>query len=278
MSAPPGEWIIHADQTIDAVILTNEGPNGLTVALPANLAQATPAGRYFLVRCGAQSQAERAANWQSYARRPLFVAGVTRLDDAGAAWTLLPRDHADDPGVAWLQAREVGERVNLIGPLGQGFIPPGQAANVLLLTDGERLPLFQTLVDGVLDRGGRLTVVITGEGQAPQLETARRRLPLAVELRNARDESELLAELADTLTWADLLCVAAPALQPELLAQSIRTARFRLEEGFAQILVDADLVCGVGACLACVVPTAGGGLTRACVHGPVIDLVKLARQ
>ena len=84
--------------------------------------------------------------------------------------------------------------------------------------------------------------------------------------------------LADTLAWADLLCVASPTLQPELLAQSIRTARFRLEEGFAQILVDADLVCGVGACLACVVPTAGGGLTRACVHGPVIDLVKLARQ
>ncbi len=275
MSAPTGEWIVHADQTIDAIILANEGPNGLTVALPAGLTQVTPAGRYFLVRCGAQSESERAANWQIYARRPLFAADVKRLDDAGTAWTLLPRDHAGDPGVAWLQTREVGERVNLIGPLGQGFVLPGQAANVLLLTDGARLPLFQTLVDGVLDRGGRLAVLATGDAQ---LEAARRRLPLAVELRSARHEAELLAELADTLAWADLLCVASPTLQPELLAQSIRTARFRLEEGFAQILVDADLVCGVGACLACVVPTAGGGLTRACVHGPVIDLVKLARQ
>ncbi len=278
MNAPPAEWIVHADQTVDAVILANDGPNGLTVALPAGLAQVTPAGRYFLVRCGAQSKAERAANWQIYARRPLFAADVKRLDDSGSAWTLFPRDRADDPGVAWLQDREPGERVNLIGPLGQGFVLPGQAANVLLLADGARLPLFQTLVDGVLDRGGRLAVLATGDGQASQLEAARRRLPLAVELRSARDEAELLAELADTLAWADQLCVAAPGLQPELLAQTIRTARFRLEQGFAQILVDADLVCGVGACLACVVPTAGGGLTRTCVHGPVLDLVKLARQ
>jgi dihydroorotate dehydrogenase electron transfer subunit len=40
--------------------------------------------------------------------------------------------------------------------------------------------------------------------------------------------------------------------------------------------VDADLACGYGACLACVVPLANGSLTRACVHGPVFDLLELA--
>jgi len=69
------------------------------------------------------------------------------------------------------------------------------------------------------------------------------------------------------------------------LAYEIQQRRYRLEAGFAQVLVDADLMCGVGACLACVVPTAGGGFTRACVHGrftracvhgPVLDLTRLA--
>ena len=31
-----------------------------------------------------------------------------------------------------------------------------------------------------------------------------------------------------------------------------------LEEGYAQVVVQPDLLCGVGACLACVVPTASG--------------------
>jgi len=40
--------------------------------------------------------------------------------------------------------------------------------------------------------------------------------------------------------------------------------------------VDAPLVCGVGACLACAVPLPRGGVTRSCVHGPVFDLAVLA--
>jgi len=59
------------------------------------------------------------------------------------------------------------------------------------------------------------------------------------------------------------------------VAGLVRERRFRLEEGFAQALVEADLVCGVGACLSCVVPLSSGGLTRACTHGPVLDLVRL---
>ena len=59
------------------------------------------------------------------------------------------------------------------------------------------------------------------------------------------------------------------------LAEIIRNRRFRLEENYAHMLVRADLACGYGACLACVVPTANGGVTRACVHGPVIDLTRL---
>ena len=51
--------------------------------------------------------------------------------------------------------------------------------------------------------------------------------------------------------------------------------RLRVEPDFAYLLVQADLLCGSGACLACVVPTAGGGLTRTCVHGPVFDLTRL---
>jgi aerobic-type carbon monoxide dehydrogenase small subunit (CoxS/CutS family) len=49
----------------------------------------------------------------------------------------------------------------------------------------------------------------------------------------------------------------------------------RLEQGFAQALIQVELPCGVGACLACTIPLPNGSRTRACVHGPVFDLTTL---
>jgi hypothetical protein len=231
--------VIHPDLTIDASILANRGVDGVTVTLPMAMAASLPAGRYFLARCGAQSQTERAANWQIYARRPMFVADVKRLDEQNGAWTLLSTGPEHDPGVAWLAERRPGEIINLLGPLGNGFTSPGPAANVLLVSQRLHLPLFQTLVDAVLDRGGRLTVLILDE-DAVGLDSARARLPLAVELRQVTDEAVLLNELAETLAWADHVCVAAAGLSWAQLAQAIRNARFRVEEGFAQVLVDPN--------------------------------------
>ena len=59
------------------------------------------------------------------------------------------------------------------------------------------------------------------------------------------------------------------------LAQLVRAKRFRLDNTFAHVLVHSDLVCGTGACLACVVSTKDASFTRACIHGPVFPLATL---
>jgi dihydroorotate dehydrogenase electron transfer subunit len=76
--------------------------------------------------------------------------------------------------------------------------------------------------------------------------------------------------------WADQLCAALPNHQYAELAHHIRTLRFQFDTTFAQVLVTSDLLCGVGACLACVVSTRNGGFTRACMHGPVFPLASIA--
>ncbi len=77
------------------------------------------------------------------------------------------------------------------------------------------------------------------------------------------------------LRWSDQVCTAIAAAHLPAVADAIRRIRVRFDAGFAFSFVDADLACGYGACLACVVPLANGNLTRACLHGPVFDLLEL---
>ena len=103
-------------------------------------------------------------------------------------------------------------------------------------------------------------------------------LPLAVEVHQEMPGERWRTRLHDALTWADIVATALPAPDTAALAEATRTARLRLERGLVQCLVDAPLVCGYGACLACLTPLANGRWTRACVHGPVFDLADLAAQ
>jgi len=292
----------HTDGTMTAVVAAPvhplDGAALLALHLPVGLSQGIGAGRYVLARCGAATPAERAEQWQIYLRRPLFFAGRRQMqgadesdhvqDEAGneplvdekfalekfdSGEFILPV--GDDPGYRWLAAQPPGATVNLIGPLGQGFSLAAQRHNLLLLATPDRAPALLPLIDPLLDRGGRITLVLQTDGKAENLLLPL--LPIAVEVRLAKTESEWQRQLKETIAWSDQICAALPMATFQPLADAIRRHRFRLESGFAQVLVEADLVCGIGACLACVVPTPDGGYTRACVHGPVFDLTAMAR-
>ncbi|MBI3959116.1 MAG: hypothetical protein HY328_09925, partial [Chloroflexi bacterium] len=97
-----------------------------------------------------------------------------------------------------------------------------------------------------------------------------------VEVQTAPDEAAWERALIGAIPWADQICAGVPRSRYFALAESIQAKRFRVEEGFCQLLVQADILCAVGACLACVIPTANGGITRVCTHGPVFDLTRLA--
>jgi dihydroorotate dehydrogenase electron transfer subunit len=126
------------------------------------------------------------------------------------------------------------------------------------------------LLEQMLDQGGRVTLLLRLDEPLP--DAVRDRLPILVELRLAHDETTWQQQLAETIRWADQVAAALPNAAYPLLAQTIRQRRVRLDRGFAQVFVQADLACGVGACLACTIPLPDGSRTRACVHGPVFDL------
>ncbi|CAN5724033.1 hypothetical protein BH10CHL1_BH10CHL1_44560 [soil metagenome] len=280
-----------SDGTVTAIIATPprrlHGATLLALQMPAHLAQGMVGGRYFLARCGAQTLLEREEQWQIYLRQPLFVASRGRVkleqaedqtDEKSRAheiWELILPD-SQTPGYRWLAAQAEGAALNLIGPLGQGFTLLPQSRNLLLLATADRAAALLALIEPMLDRGGRVTLVVHTAGAAtdnPLLPL----LSIPVEVHLANTDAQWQQKITETLLWADQLCAAVPATMFQPLAEAIRHKRFRLEQEFAQVLVEADLACGVGACLACVIPVANGGYTRACVHGPVFDLAQLVR-
>jgi dihydroorotate dehydrogenase electron transfer subunit len=270
------------DGTIDAVVLQPPPPLETTrlmaLAIPPVGPDAPVAGRYWLARCGAATPLERAEFWSFVLRRPLFLTTVHTVweerneQSITRCEVLLPP--ALDAAYRWLAERPTGATVNLIGPLGQGFKLQPNARNLLLVTDLARLPICLSLIDQMLDRNGRVTLLLRSETN--DADAIRNRLPLAVELRLATNETQWQQHLGETIRWADQVAAALPNALYPALATHLRSNRTRLEHGFAQVLVEADLACGVGACLACTIPVADGSQTRACVHGPVFDLAALA--
>lgn len=273
--------MIHEDGTITAVVAEAAETLGngslLRLHLPITTFSALISGRYFLARCGVESQAERFEQWQFCLRKPLLAVThrPTSQDDGMpvAEWAFyLPQ--SSDSGSVWLHEAKRGSAINLLGPFGNGFQLHPLAQRMLILFDSERSLTMLALTEQALDVGKKVAVLIKGESLKNTLIS---RLSIAVEVHYAADAQEWDTQLVALLRWADQLCTTLPRNDWPALARLIRQQRSRFDTNFAQVLVEADLVCAVGACLACVVPLADEGLTRACIHGPVLDLAKLIK-
>lgn len=268
---------LNADGTISAVLrdLQPLSPAGTLIRLwlPISYNSGGGFGRYFLARCVEDTVAARRTEWSIYARRPLYCAAMptSMPDQAGSIWELIIPD-SNDPGYQWLTTRRLGSSINIQGPFGRTFELASHSRTLLVITDIQHLPLTMPVVLSMLDRNGRVTILIRGQnnGAAALLPL----IPIPVELRFVPQDS-WVSQLADSVRWADQLCAALPNQEYAPLAHQIRTLRFQLESTFATVFVHSDIVCGVGACLACVVATHDGSYTRACLHGPVFPLATL---
>jgi hypothetical protein len=231
-------------------------------------------GRFFLARCSEDSNFARQNDWSIYARRVLMCSSLPSPlpDQPGSLWEFqLPPD--GDPGYTWLKSRPAGTTVNLLGPFGQPFELAAHTRTLLILTDAQSLPKTLPAAHTMLDRGGRVTMLVRGE--ADEAASLLPLVPIPVEVRTIPPEN-WLTHLAEPVRWADQLCAALPNSDYAILAHHIRTLRFQLDNAFAHVLVTSDILCATGACLACVVSTRDGSYTRACIHGPVLPLATLA--
>jgi hypothetical protein len=259
------------------------------IETPARAVKSSVSGLFFLARCGVESEQQRDASWNYYApctlyavtRRPMFAQGQVQSEH----WTLLlppPHDWRHD----WLLSRQHGDRILLFGPMGNPWENPalGPHSHLLTIGDSSRVLVFRNAIENLLDQGGRATVVLAANSShKSNARSLSKSFPLQVEVQEV-DQIVDSSSLRDLLRWADITIADLESDALYRLAQTIRAARLvgisrnratSESDAFAYALARGDFLCGYGACLACVVPTAGGGVTRACVHGPIFPLSTL---
>ena len=239
----------------DAVLLTVSAP-------PAVLSHLLP-GQFFNI------VTRFTGSWDPLLRRPYSVYRAHR--DASAL-TFLVRPFGR--GSTWLAERLPGERVGMLGPLGNSFTIPDRAQRLLMIGGGVGVaPLVMLSDEAALDN---LDVVFVMGAANESGLLAASELADRVEYVVATDDGSrghrgLATEVvAEFVQWSDQIFACGPEPMYRTLRSVIEPLRINRRPKI-QISVERGMACGLGACLGCVVETTHG-MIASCVKGPVFDL------
>lgn len=176
-------------------------------------------------------------------------------------------------GTALLAAKEKGDRLNLLGPLGSGFTMPGNTGRVAVVAGGMGIaPLYFFLQEL---RGLKIyAAVFLGAANKKQLFFAGEIKALGHNVQTATDDGTegYHGNVVDLFGQhpADLVYGCGPAGMLKGLCQVIKNRKI-----CGEISLEERMGCGVGACLSCACKTAGEGedyrYSRVCVEGPVFS-------
>jgi dihydroorotate dehydrogenase electron transfer subunit len=219
-------------------------------------------------------------------RRPfgIFRTGCLPAECAG----LPPREYLEilykvvGQGTRIMSDLHAGDRVEVLGPLGQGFAISDNDCAKLMVGGGVGLvPLF-LLAEQLIRRGHHVRLLMGGRTRDDILAVTEFER-LGVETYVSTDDGSLGEEglvtrvLERKLDKYPCAEVYACGPMPMLAAvEQICTSR----QVPLQVSLEAHMACGVGACLGCVVKGAGHSEERpnylcTCKEGPVFDAARL---
>ena len=179
------------------------------------------------------------------------------------------------PGTRWLTDLKAHDAVNIIGPLGRGFVlPPDPVACVLVGGGYGSAPLFWLAAE-LRARGCHVEMVL-GAATVDQLfgVMEARRAADAVTVTTDDGSAGIKGWVSDVLPDVIRRSGARTvyACGPMAMLRSV-TDLATAAGAVAQVAVEESMACGIGVCMTCVMPVTGDdGLTRmarSCVEGPV---------
>ena len=248
-------------QTLAPIISSNEvmpGTSLIWLKSPEIAATARP-GQFVMVGCGEDT----------LLRRPLSVHQVD-----GEKLALLFAGVGK--GTNWLACRKTGDKIDLFGPLGNGFTIHPEAKNLLLVAGGMGIAPLCFLANEAVKQGGNIKLVIGARNSACLFPD--RLLPPGIDIIHTTEDGSARFQGTITAAWADMH-LQYPEFQdiqdvfacgPLQMYQSIRELP-NFNDKHVQVSLEIVMACGVGACYGCTIKTRSG-LKQACKDGPVFNL------
>lgn len=199
-------------------------------------------------------------------RRPFCIC---RADAAAGTIDLLIKSVGT--GSRLISAREAGERVDILGPLGNGFKVPGRGP-VILVGGGFGVAPLLFLAERLKTQGRPAEVLIGGRCEDDLLLRKEMKLAGALVACSTEDGSAghrgRVTELLEQRLKAfgkTRVAVAAAGPKPMLAAVAELAAEYGVA---AEVSLEEVMACGLGVCNGCVVKVAGE-YRRVCKDGPV---------
>jgi dihydroorotate dehydrogenase electron transfer subunit len=229
------------------------------------IADMTRPGQFVMVRCGEDT----------LLRRPI---SVHRVD--GNRLALLVA--VVGKGTLWLSERKKGEKIDIFGPMGNGFTLHPDADNLLLVAGGIGIAPLVFLVDRALADGKKVTL-IAGARHADHLLPVSSSQHLfnagmmaaSINVINATgDGSEGFKGMATDLIphyldGIDQVFACGPVEMYRTMAEMPE-----LEGTSVQVSLEIMMGCGIGVCYGCTIRTKKG-LKQVCKDGPVFDIEEI---
>jgi dihydroorotate dehydrogenase electron transfer subunit len=259
-------------QLFSAPLIENEaagkGSVVLRVRLPHGVAAQARAGQFVHIRT-----ANEANQWDPLLRRPMSLLRVDSATDEGLVLV-----QEVGRGSAWLTARQPGEVLDVLGPLGSTFSVAGNQTHLLMVAGGVGIAPLVMLADEQLPKGAEIVLLVGAQ-------TAEKHLPLhylpeQIEVIRATDDGTLghhgfVTDLVPQyLDWADGVYACGPTPMFRTL-RGVMQAHRGVRRPSVQVCIEQQMGCGMGVCLGCVVETRRG-YERTCTEGPVFAMEDLS--
>ena len=220
------------------------------------IASAAQPGQFVMVRCG--------EDLELLLRRPLTIHQLADSSKLAFLFNVVGK------GTHWLAQCQVGDNIDLLGPLGNGYSIHPESHKLLLLAGGIGLAPLRFLAQQALNQGCLVTMLL-GTSTTTQLYP-RRFLPPETELiittedGTAGKKGMITDLLSDFVNWADQIFACGPLPMYKAMAQMPE-----LKDKPVQVSLEMRMGCGRGICYGCTVKTKSG-LKQVCQDGPVFDL------
>ena len=270
-----GKGVMDKPQAVRGVLIENNavaaGDFQMTIRLPGSFPSPIP-GQFVMIR-GAEQQEPLLA-------RPLSVYGFRQQGEERDI-DLLYR--VVGKGTSLLSGMEPGTRMVVLGPLGNGFTPPGNTKNVILVAGGVGVaPLTFLLRSGWLDQTGIAAsdcICYLGARTGEQLTGLEGLQRVAVNVCTDDGSKAFHGTVTDLLRrdieqynpHETMIYACGPSAMIRSLGRLLDDRAIP-----CQVSLEERMACGLGACLGCAVAVHGKSgrkeYRRVCKDGPVFDL------
>ena len=238
-----GEFLYHGRLKYSATRL-------IWLECPDIASEAKP-GQFVMVHCGEDI----------LLRRPF---SIHQINNKGIAlfYAVLP----NGKGTNWLSQCMIGDKIDLLGPLGNKFFIKPDSNNLLLVAGGNGIaPLYFLAQEALKAKHSVKLFYGTADNKrlsiSPQIEIASATENGTVGYRGMI--TDLLPKYVD---WADQIFACGPSPMYRTMAQMPE-----LKDKPVQISLEVRMGCGLGVCYGCTVKTKTGP-KQVCKDGPVFEL------